>query len=66
MWNAYNSTLVYSEITVKADKDTEKRTVFSRSLFVLYPLDEIYEGILKHVIRVPISLHFTICSHPCI
>jgi hypothetical protein len=32
--------LVCSEITIKTSNDTEKRKGFSRSLFVLCPLDE--------------------------
>jgi hypothetical protein len=66
MCNVYNSTLVCSEITIKADNDTEIRTGFSRSLFVVCPLDEFYEGVMKQIIRVSVSFHFTICSHPSI
>jgi hypothetical protein len=66
MCNAYNSTLVCSEIIIKAHNDTEKRTGVSRSLFVLCPLDELYDGVLKQVIGVSSSSHFTICSHPSI
>jgi len=66
MCNVYNSTLVCSEMTIKADNDTDKWTGVSRSLFVLCPLDEFYEGVMKHLIRGSISFRFTICSHPSI
>jgi len=66
MCSVYSSTLVCSEITIKADNDTEKRKEVSRSVFILCPLEEFYEGIFKQVIRVPISFHFTICNRSSI